>query len=68
MKEKKQIKSCRYCKNYSINSKYCYCFKMNISSTRNATHCSKYSEVPAGRKKKIIEASKHKIYYGYRTT
>lgn len=67
MKDKRQIKSCRYCKNYLDRGKYCYAFQINVSSTRNATHCSKYSEVPVGRKKKIIEASKHRTFYGYRT-
>lgn len=67
MKEKKQIKSCRYCNNYFDRGKYCYAFQIDVSSTRNAKNCSRYKEVSCARKKKIIEASKHKIYYGYRT-
>lgn len=66
MKEKKQ-KSCKYCKNYSIDYRYCYCIKMNILDSRKATHCNNYSEVPVGRKKKIIEYSKNKFFNEYRT-
>ena len=65
-KTRKQIKSCRYCKNYSIRCKYCYEFGIDISSTRNATHCGKYDEVSESKKNGIRSNSKYKRFCRYR--
>ena len=64
-KVKRKIKSCRYCKNYSSRCKYCYEFAIDISSTRNATHCKKYDEVSESKKNEIRSKSKYNKYYRY---
>ena len=61
MKEKKQIKSCKYCKDYFDKGKYCYAFQIDVSSTRNAKNCTGYKEVSNEKKQRIRNASKHRI-------
>lgn len=59
------MKTCSYCKNYDIQSSYCYQHKADVFDKKSAKYCKYYKEVSDQKKDKVRNHYKNKYYRKY---